>query len=155
MHIDSGLNYVYHHVTLNRVVDADTLDLELDLGFHLHSTQRFRVLGINAPEIRGEERPYGLIAHNRVKTLFHDYPIDRIWTKKTDGFGRWLANIFIIAPGIFPPHKSILLSDILIKEGLAAPWDGKGLIPRPWLSEGYPILPGSKSRQLSLDLSNE
>ncbi len=40
-------------VTVARVVDGDTLDLDVDLGFYLRSRLRFRLLGIDAPE-RGQ-----------------------------------------------------------------------------------------------------
>ncbi len=48
--------------TLVRVVDGDTLRLRVDLGFRLSFEDNFRIADIDAPEVRGEERPQGLLA---------------------------------------------------------------------------------------------
>ncbi len=44
-----------YRASLVRVVDADTLDLCVDLGFGLTRTDRFRLFGLNAPELRTPE----------------------------------------------------------------------------------------------------
>ena len=128
-------DFVYGNVKIAKIVDADTIDLIIDLGFHLKTKQRFRLIGINAPEIRGEESAYGIIAKARVDTLLGAYPISYIQTFKADSFGRWLANVWMKAPA-----SDFLLQEKLITEGLAAPWDGKGKNPKPWLTEDYPLL---------------
>ena len=137
--------FIYHNATLSKVVDADTLDFDLDLGFHINVKHRFRLAGINAPEIRGEERAYGLIAKNRVESLLWFNPVTRIITYKADSFGRWLADIYIkqkdeTIESNIPRMVEVRLQDILLREGVAAPWDGKGKNPKPWLTEDYPLL---------------
>ena len=44
---------LYHYkAKVDRVVDGDTIDVTLDLGFDLHMQARIRFVGINAPETR-------------------------------------------------------------------------------------------------------
>lgn len=138
--------FIYHNVTLDRIVDADTLDFNLDLGFHIFVKHRFRLAGINAPEIRGDERAYGLIAKNRVESLLNECPISRIITFKADSFGRWLADVYLkqednTFESNIPRMIEVRIQDILLREGIVAAWDGKGKNPRPWLNEEYPLTP--------------
>ncbi|GAG20500.1 unnamed protein product, partial [marine sediment metagenome] len=44
--------YTYR-AKLDRVVDGDTVDLFVDLGFNICIKDRFRLLGIDTPELRG------------------------------------------------------------------------------------------------------
>ncbi len=49
-------NKLYHYrAKLDRVVDGDTIDVILDLGFDLHMQARIRFVGINAPESRTKD----------------------------------------------------------------------------------------------------
>ena len=55
----------YYKVEILRVVDGDTVDVRIDLGFNVWHKCRVRLLGINAPESRTrdlEEKKYGLAA---------------------------------------------------------------------------------------------
>ena len=57
---------------IRRVVDGDTVDVTLDLGFNILYNSRIRLLGINTPESRTrdlEEKKRGLAAKERVKEL--------------------------------------------------------------------------------------
>jgi micrococcal nuclease len=47
--------YMYRLEALAKVVDGDTLDLDLDLGFSMVLRQRVRLLGLDAPEIRSKD----------------------------------------------------------------------------------------------------
>lgn len=88
----------------NRVVDGDTIDLLVDVGFYMTATLRFRVLGIDTPELRrgtAEQKVAGKAAKVRVEELMKEaleysgpWPL-RIRTEKADSFGRWLATIYI------------------------------------------------------------
>ena len=63
--------YEYHAV-VDRVVDGDTLDVTIDLGFHAHIKTRVRMEGMNAPESRTrnlEEKERGLAAKARLKEI--------------------------------------------------------------------------------------
>ena len=88
---------------LCRVIDGDTIVVDLDLGFGvwLHN-QYLRLYGINTPEIRGEERPAGLAARRFVidalaEDAAGDVPgivIDTIKSSNKGKFGRWLAIVW-------------------------------------------------------------
>lgn len=89
--------YEYKVLQVLRVVDGDTVDLELDLGFHLTAALRFRLVGVNTPEIFHDPVPDGFTA----KQITEEWLQARaglltVRTTKTDAFGRWLAEI--IAP---------------------------------------------------------
>jgi len=51
-------SYIYSkdQVTVKRVVDGDTLDLEFDLGFKVSTRQRVRLARIDTPELRSKDR---------------------------------------------------------------------------------------------------
>ena len=57
------LMYSYSARVFN-IVDGDTIDCELDLGFHLMTKLRFRLLGIDTPEVVGADKVKGLEAKN-------------------------------------------------------------------------------------------
>jgi len=86
--------YIYK-MKLIRVVDGDTMDLSIDLGFRIIHNIRVRLLDIDTPEVRGIQKSFGLAAKEAVKTWFND--TDRpffVETSKTGKYGRWLARIF-------------------------------------------------------------
>ena len=64
--------YTYK-ITVDRVVDGDTIDANIDLGFDVSVKKRIRFMGVNAPESRtrdAEEKVKGLAAKERVKSLY-------------------------------------------------------------------------------------
>jgi len=78
-----------------KVVDGDTVDVEIDLGFNHKFKTRLRLFGINTPELRGEERPKGLEAKNYVKErIYNKNIVIRTYKDKTGKYGRYLADIF-------------------------------------------------------------
>ena len=91
--------YEYKSI-IRRVVDGDTVDVTLDLGFDILYNNRIRLHGIDTPESRTrdlEEKERGLAAKERVKELC---PVGSTVTIKTtkDGrgkFGRILGEIFV------------------------------------------------------------
>ena len=86
-----------------KVVDGDTLDMELDLGFHLTFKARFRLSGIDTPEMNSKVPEERLKAHEAKDTLIRmvmpngveptRWPLLVTTMKDTDNFGRWLASI--------------------------------------------------------------
>ena len=63
--------YTYK-IKLDRVIDGDTIDAEIDLGFDISVKKRIRFVGINTPESRTrdlEEKAKGLAAKDRVRQL--------------------------------------------------------------------------------------
>ena len=63
-------NFKYRIKALERVVDGDTIDVAIDLGFDVSTTQRVRLLGIDTPESRTadpEEKKFGLLSKEKLK----------------------------------------------------------------------------------------
>lgn len=86
--MDEFFGYSYP-AELVRVVDGDTVDLEVDLGFYLKARLRFRLVGIDAPE---KNQPGGEDARMALGRLLSCGAL-RIVTYKSDSFGRWLCRI--------------------------------------------------------------
>lgn len=93
--------YTYH-AKLERIVDADTLDLNIDLGFKVWVKVRVRLTGINAPEIWGvkkesEEYQKGKLALAYVEGWFSSLGsetfIVRTEKDEQEKYGRWLAEV--------------------------------------------------------------
>ena len=62
--------FIYKVSSLEKVVDGDTIDVTLDLGFDVCTRQRVRLLGIDTPESRtsdAEEKKYGLLSKQKLK----------------------------------------------------------------------------------------
>ena len=99
---------------LVRILDGDTIDAKIDLGFDVWVKKRIRFLGINAPETRTrdlEEKQAGLKAKSRVEALFD--ASDGVFVLKSHGvgkYGRVLGEIFI---------DKVNINNLLIEEGLA------------------------------------
>jgi len=98
------------------VYDGDSITIDIDLGFNnWKKNQKVRLLGINTPEIRGEERPDGLVARDRLRELILDKEIIITSYKDKSGkYGRWLATVFLKQDGMFENINTLLLA-----EGLA------------------------------------
>lgn len=100
--------------TVYRWVDADTVDVHVDLDFHLEATLRFRLLWIDAPEMRTLE---GKLAKQAVEELCPaGSPIVLRSFKpggEADSFGRWLAEIY---------RNGVSLNQYLLAAGLAQPY---------------------------------
>lgn len=93
-----------YRARMMRVVDGDTIDIELDAGFRSHRIERIRLLGVNAPEARGISRLDGEMATTYVRDwLISDGAPDawplRIQTEKSDSFGRYLGRLWRISDG--------------------------------------------------------
>ena len=84
---------------ITRVIDGDTVDCVIDVGFGLQSTHRLRLMGINAPEVKGESKGAGHAATEHLKTLLEQSTdsdgYHLIHTEKDDAFGRYLALIYM------------------------------------------------------------
>lgn len=81
--------YCYHG-TILRWVDGDTLDIEVDLGFKMKTTQRFRLLGADTPE-RGQ--PNYREAREMAESLCPPGTELLFESMKSDKYGRWLMHI--------------------------------------------------------------
>jgi micrococcal nuclease len=86
-------NYI-RRAKVTRVVDGDTVDLEVDLGYHISTSIRGRLLGIDTPE-RGQ--PDFALATDTLASLLEENTDEdgyvSIKSTKTGKFGRWLVEI--------------------------------------------------------------
>tara|TARA_R110000772_G_C13275824_1_gene436652 strand:- start:844 stop:1188 length:345 start_codon:yes stop_codon:yes gene_type:complete len=99
------------------VYDGDTIRANIDLGFGIHTHgnngkgEALRLWGINTPEVRGEERPQGLISRDRLRELILDKNIVVTTIKDSKGkYGRYLAIIYL---------DGVNINEQLVAEGLA------------------------------------
>lgn len=87
------MSYQYRHVRVERIIDGDTVALEIDLGNKIMWRDHFRLNGIDTPE-RGQDGH--IEASNYLKRLLL-LPLARVETHKPDKFGRWLADLYLDA----------------------------------------------------------
>ena len=78
-----------------KVVDGDTMDLDVDLGFHIVHRIRVRLADIDTPEVRGWQKDFGLQA-SEAALYWLEFSDKQLYveTKKTGKYGRWLGRIF-------------------------------------------------------------
>ena len=76
-----------------RVIDGDTIQVICDLGFRIKIEMRIRLLGVNTPELHGEQKEAGEKAKLFVQERLADGSLCVIRTEKSDAFGRYLANL--------------------------------------------------------------
>ena len=82
---------------LLRVVDGDTIDVNLDLGFNVWHKARVRMLGIDTPESRTrnlEEKALGLASKARLKELLKGSQVEIECSKEKGKFGRVLGIVW-------------------------------------------------------------
>ena len=92
--MEQNLYHYKAHVT--KVYDGDTVTADIDLGFNMiMRDQKLRLLGIDTPEIRGEERPEGLVSRDRLSELILNTDVHIVTHKDSKGkYGRWLVTIY-------------------------------------------------------------
>jgi micrococcal nuclease len=115
--------YEYRVKKVLRVVDGDTIDVDIDLGFNVSYTQRVRLAGIDTPESRTtdlKEKALGLEVKEYLKNLLDGAEDIVIQTEKPDSsekYGRILGWIFI-------NDEDTSLNEKMINEGYAWEYDG-------------------------------
>ena len=84
---------------VQRVVDGDTIDVTLDVGFRIHlADERIRILCIDAPETRTRnltEKAAGLRAKAWLTGRLAGADVVIVQTVDDDAFGRWLSHVWI------------------------------------------------------------
>lgn len=104
---------------LDRVVDGDTLNVTLDLGFNIRHHEILRLAKINAPEKKTVE---GVRSSEALKNILKGVKFLVIKTNKTDIYGRYVADVFFSKTEIDPQKvadEGIYLNQLLIDEGWA------------------------------------
>ena len=119
--------YNFRVIKINRVVDGDTIDVTIDLGFDLYKKERVRVAGIDTPEKRTrnlEEKALGIDATNWLKEKLKaavDGDDDLIIRTELVGgvgkYGRLLGWLYI-------GDADVSLNEEMIDEGYAWTYDG-------------------------------
>ena len=90
-----------YKVKITRVVDGDTVDAEISLGYNVYITERIRLMGIDTPESRTrnrKEKALGLAAKAYLKELLKENKGDIILRTSKEGkgkFGRILGTLLI------------------------------------------------------------
>jgi micrococcal nuclease len=115
--------YEYRVKKVLKIVDGDTIDVDIDLGFNVSFTQRVRLAGIDTPESRTtdlKEKALGLEVKEYLKHLLEDAEDIVIQTEKPDSsekYGRILGWLFI-------NDEDTSLNEKMISEGYAWEYDG-------------------------------
>jgi len=108
-----------YKANVERIVDGDTIDVIIDLGFKITTNQRIRLAGINTPETynvkkTSEEYQKGLAAKNFVmERIEMNNSVIIIETNKDTGkYGRYIGTIWL-------PDNETSLNDELVEKGYA------------------------------------
>lgn len=84
-----------YEAKITRVIDGDTVEAQIELGFHVRTSQTLRLIGIDAPEMHGDESEAGEKARKALSTLVEGHTVV-IETHEQGSFGRWLATIYFM-----------------------------------------------------------
>jgi len=115
-----------YDVTIVKIVDGDTVDVDIDLGFGITlKDERVRIMGIDTPESRTSdkvEKVFGLASKQRLTELLNDNPVlitfdDKKGEDMKGKFGRVLGD--------FKTSDGRRVTDILIEEGHAVRYYGQ------------------------------
>ena len=110
--------YEYRVKNISRVVDGDTIDVDIDLGFNISYSQRVRLAGIDTPESRTSdkfEKSLGLESKEYLKHKLKDAKVIVIKTEKPDSsekYGRILGWLYV-------DENTVSVNDQMIEDGYA------------------------------------
>ena len=111
-----------------RVVDGDTIDAEIDLGFDIKIKKRIRLAGINAPEPRTRnlaEKKQGLASKERLKHMLEGSANEfELESKELGKYGRVLGKLYISKLAGRDTITKVCVNDKLVEEGYAVEYDG-------------------------------
>lgn len=142
------------------IVDPDTVDLdvflsECDRGFRVWEQlvlrgQRFRLRGMDAPERRGPTRPLAKRCTAELERALRGAATIYVTSHKAEGedgaFGRWLGELEGTYTDPVAAFDTILvgsrdLGRVMVEQGYARAWDGRGKRPAWNVAEPYPLKP--------------
>jgi micrococcal nuclease len=115
--------YIYRIRSVHKVVDGDTIDADIDLGFDISLTKRIRLAGIDTPESRTSdayEKKLGLQAKEWLKHKLEnakDIIIKTELPDSTEKYGRIIGHLFING-------EEVSVNNQMISEGHAWNYDG-------------------------------
>ena len=115
--------YIYRIKQIIRVIDGDTIDADIDLGFDISLSKRIRLAAVDTPESRtsdANEKKYGLESKEWLKHKVENAGHILIKTElpdSTEKYGRIIGHLFI-------NDQESSLNDQMIVEGYAWNYDG-------------------------------
>ena len=115
--------YIYRIKSITKVVDGDTIDANIDLGFDISLTKRIRFAGIDTPESRTtnlKEKALGLESKEWLKKALEGAKDILIKTEKPDStekYGRIIGHLFV-------NDQETSLNNQMIAEGYALEYEG-------------------------------
>ena len=115
--------YIYRIKSVLKVVDGDTIDADIDLGFDISLTKRIRLAGVDTPESRTtdlKEKAMGLESKEWLKKKLEgakDIIIKTELPDSTEKYGRIIGHLFING-------QETSLNNQMITEGYALAYDG-------------------------------
>ena len=110
--------YTYKAI-VKRIYDGDTITVDIDLGFGIiFKDQTIRLLGIDTPELRGEERSDGLKSRSFVveRLPINSEVIITTVKDRKEKFGRYLATVYY-------GDDMKNLNEELLQNGMAKPYE--------------------------------
>ena len=117
--------YEYKVKSVDHIVDGDTLDVTVDLGFNITHKIRVRLIGINTPESRTkdlEEKARGLASKKRFTEIINECMVKDtllVHTQKKGKYGRYLGTLISQ-----DADSRVDINRQLIREGYAVLYDG-------------------------------
>ena len=112
--------YNYKIKKIERIIDGDTVDVSIDLGFNLTTVQRVRLKGIDAAETRTKdltEKAQGLVAKAWLEKELSREGEWVIETTKEDKYGRILGTLYLVG-------DPVTVNERMLNEGIAEPYSG-------------------------------
>jgi len=121
--------YEYNAI-IDRVIDGDTINCTVDLGFHTWKKITVRLEGIDTPECRTRdksEKKLGLASKNRLQEILH-YNNNKCILKVSGigKYGRAIATVFVETLSPVSTASAVTLIDVntqLVEEGYATKYD--------------------------------
>jgi micrococcal nuclease len=110
--------YQYKIKKITKIVDGDTVDLDIDLGFGITISHRIRLKGINAPETKTlnlEEKNKGIEAKVWLEKELSKEGQWIIETTKEDKYGRMLGILYLVG-------EPVTVNERMLNEGIAEPY---------------------------------
>ena len=110
--------YTYKIKKIERIIDGDTIEVSISLGFNLTTTQRIRLKGIDAAETRTkdlEEKKKGLAAKEWLEKELSRPGEWIIETTKEDKYGRMLGTLYLVG-------EPVTVNERMLNEAIAEPY---------------------------------
>lgn len=105
-----------YRALVKSVYDGDTITVDVDLGFGVVlSDRKIRLAVIDAPELRGLDRPQGLASRNWLRSrILGEYVTLQTQKDATGKYGRYIGTIYL---------DGICINDEMIEQGMAEPYE--------------------------------